>query len=647
MARDSLRILLLEDVAMDAEIIEYELRKASIAFETRRVDTGEAFDASLHEFRPDVILSDYTLPRFDGMAALERARAWGPTVPFIIVTGSINEETAVRCMKAGATDYLLKNNLARIGPAIEAALERESARGERRLAQAALRRSEANLRAIFDNTLQAFILADRSGRIQALNAVAARYALQLTGDPLLEGDEIPDFAHVGGGFRRALAGERVTEQRSIMGRDGVERFYEATCTPVVDDHRGVIGVCLSAVDITERRHVEENLRRAERMQATGRLAGGVAHEVNNMMTAVMGFADFLLRSLSDGDQRRADVLEILKAARRAADVTRQLLAFSRQQFLRPRVLELNELVAGLEPMLRRSLGECHELTIRLAPDIGCVRADPSQIEQVLLNLALNARDAMPSGGRILVETDLAMLDSAYAARHPAMYFPTGPYLLLAVSDSGHGMDAATLARIFEPFFTTKAVGQGTGLGLSTAYGIVKQSNGFIWAYSEPGEGTTFKVYLPRVGAAADAVDDTVAAPARGGEESILIVEDEEVVRDLACRSLRGYGYTVLEARNGAEALALVGRNGRTLDLVLTDLAMPEMGGRELAARLAELVPELPVLYMSGYTGEDIVARGLLAPGAPLQPKPFTPEILAAKVRQMLDARVSPVGQESV
>ncbi len=637
MSRDSLRILLLEDVAMDAEIIEYELRKANIAFETLRVDTGEAFDASLGTFRPDVILSDYTLPRFDGMAALERARRWGPTVPFIIVTGSINEETAVRCMKAGATDYLLKNNLARIGPAIESALERESAQDERRQAEAALRRSEANLRAIFDNTLQAFILADRSGRIQALNAVAARFAADLLGDPLAEGDEIPDFAHAGDGFRRALAGERVTDERSIMGRDGLERFYETTCTPVVDDHRGVIGVCLSAVDITERRHVEENLRRAERMQATGRLAGGVAHEVNNMMTAVMGFAEFLLRSLEEKDARRADVQEILRAARRAADVTRQLLAFSRQQFLQPRVLDLNTLVAGLEPMLRRSLRENHRLTIRLSPGIGCVRADASQIEQVVLNLALNARDAMPSGGRILIETELTELDPAYATRHPSMHLPMGPYLMLAVSDSGHGMEPATLARIFEPFFTTKPVGQGTGLGLSTAYGIVKQSNGFIWAYSEPGEGTTFKVYLPRLESAADTLQAALPVAPEGGTETVLIVEDEEVVRDLAGRTLREFGYTVLEARQGVEALALVQQNGRKLDLVLTDLAMPEMGGRELASRLAALAPGLPILYMSGYTGDDIEARGLLPPGSPLQPKPFTPEMLAAKVRQLLDA----------
>ncbi len=639
MSRDSLRILLLEDVAMDAEIIEYELRKASIAFETLRVDTGEAFDASLDAFRPDVILSDYTLPRFDGMAALERARRWAPTVPFIIVTGSINEETAVRCMKAGATDYLLKNNLARIGPAIEAALERESARGERRQAEAALRRSEANLRALFDNTLQAFILADRSGRIQAMNAVAARFIHDLIGDPVAEGDELPEFAYAGEGYRRALAGERVTEERSIVGRDGLERVFEATCTPVVDGSRGVIGVCLSAVDITGRRHVEEHLRRAERLQATGRLAGGVAHDVNNMMTAVMGFGEFLLRSREESDGRRADVQEIVTAARRAADVTRQLLAFSRQQFLRPRVLDLNALVAGLEPMLRRSLRENHRLTIRLTPDIGCVRADPSQVEQVVLNLALNARDAMPEGGRILLETDVVELDPAYAARHPTLHLPTGPYLMLAVSDSGHGMDGATLARIFEPFFTTKPVGQGTGLGLSTAYGIVKQSSGFIWAYSEPGEGTTFKVYLPQVAVRADLPGTAAATAPEGGTETVLIVEDEEVVRDLASRALREFGYSVLEARHGAEALALVQRNGRPLDLVLTDLAMPEMGGRELARRLAEVAPELPVLFMSGYTGEDIEARGLLPPGSPLQTKPFSPEMLAARVRQLLDARV--------
>lgn len=640
MPTNPLRILLLEDVPMDAELVEYELRRANVEFESRWVSTRAAFEAALEEFEPDLVLSDYTLPQFDGMAALAACHARYPTLPFIIVTGSINEETAVRCMKAGATDYLLKSNLARIGPAIEAALERESARAERLRAEESLRRSEANLRAIFDSTLQAFVLADRNGRIQVLNATAARLSEALTGQPLAEGDPVTGFPlAVTGDIAVALAGNQLVREQEIVHLDGAERCYECTYEPVVDDQRAVLGVCFSATDVTERRRVEENLRRAERMEATGKLAGGVAHEVNNMMTAVIGFADFLLHGLDRSDPRTAEVKEILKAAHRAADVTQQLLAFSRQQFLQPRVLDPNLIVTDMVPLLRRSLGEDRQLRLRLAPAVGRIRADPSQIEQVLLNLVLNARDAMPKGGTVTIETGTAELDDAYAARHRDLHLVRGTYLLLAVSDTGHGMDARTLHRIFEPFFTTKPVGKGTGLGLSTAYGIVKQSSGYIWAYSEPGEGTVFKVYLPQVAAPSEtqAVEE-LQQPARGSE-TILVVEDEEVVRDLACRVLREFGYTVLEARNGTEALRLVTGEGQNIRMVVSDVVMPGMGGRELGARLGLLRPDLPILFMSGYTGDDVVERGLLAPGSPLESKPFTPTRLAWKVREMLDGDV--------
>ncbi|HEX6090177.1 MAG TPA: response regulator [Gemmatimonadales bacterium] len=635
-----LRILLLEDVPMDAELIEYELRRANIDFESRCVCTRAGFEAALHEFEPDLVLSDYTLPQFDGMEALAACHARYPTLPFIIVTGSINEETAVRCMRAGATDYLLKSNLARIGPAIEAALERESARAERLRAETALHRSEANLRAIFDSTLQAFVLADRDGRIQVLNATAARLSEALTGLPLAEGSQVTDFPLAASGdIAVALAGRQLVREQEIVHLDGGERCYECTYAPVVDDQRGVLGVCISATDVTERRRVEESLRRAERMEATGKLAGGVAHEVNNMMTAVIGFADFLLRGLDQGDPRTAEVNEILKAAHRAADVTQQLLAFSRQQFLQPRVLDANAVVNGMVPLLRRSLGEDRQLRLRLGASVGRVRADPSQIEQVILNLVLNARDAMPRGGSVTIETGVAELGEEYANRHRDLQLVRGRYVLLAVSDTGHGMDSHTLSRIFEPFFTTKPVGKGTGLGLSTAYGIVKQSSGYIWAYSEPGEGTVFKVYLPQVVAPSEA-DAAVPAlqPARG-TETILVVEDEQVVRDLTCRVLREYGYTVLEARNGTEALTLLTDDGHDVRMVVSDVVMPGMGGRELGARVGLLRPELPILFMSGYTGDDVIERGLLAPGSPLEAKPFTPDRLAWKVRDILDGGV--------
>jgi PAS domain S-box-containing protein len=764
MTAQRLRILILEDVPMDAELVEYELQRASIPFEARRVDTREAFLEAIEQFRPDLILSDYTLPRFDGMAALGLARERAPAVPFLIVTGSVNEETAVGCMKAGATDYLLKSNLARIGPAVEAALARGQSRTEKARAEEALRRSEANLRAIFHTSLQAFVLVDRDGTVQALNPTAEEWSARITGRPLREGGRIEDFIpDAADAFHQALAGEARSAERCLRERDGLERWYETTHAPVMDERGAVIGVCLNARDVserrqaeqalrdsearyrdlfdnasdlvctttlegdflyvnpawhqamgttdeslastrfpdlvhpesreryqsvvdrakagetlghvdlilltgtgipltlegnisctasdggpasirgiyrdvTERKRVEEQLRRAERMQAAGRLAGGVAHEVNNMMTGVIGFSEFLMRSLDPADPRRAEVTEIIKAGTRAADVTRQLLAFTRQQFLRPETLPVNAVVRDLEKMLRRVLGEDHRFELRLDAEAGEIRADRGQLEQVLVNLILNARDAMPARGRVTIATRAVELDDAYAQEHDGVVIPRGSYVQLSLSDTGVGMDSNVQARIFEPFFTTKPVGQGTGLGLSTVYGIVKQSDGFVWVYSEAGLGTTFKIYLPRVGSAHSPPLPIDRSPAtRGGSETILIVEDEDLVRALASRSLRERGYRVIEARQGADALRQLEQQAAEVDLVISDVVMPEMGGRELARRLARLRPSLPVLFMSGYTGEDVIQRGLLDPGAPFQQKPFTPDGLARKVREMLDA----------
>jgi PAS domain S-box-containing protein len=757
-----LRILILEDVPMDAELVEYELGRASVRFDARRVDTREAFVQELERFQPDVILSDYTLPRFDGMAALSIARERAPGVPFLIVTGSVNEETAVGCMKAGATDYLLKSNLARIGPAIEGALARVRARTEKARAEEALRRSEANLRAIFNNSLQAFVLLDRDGRILALNRTATEWGARL-GRAIREGDRIHDFVpDAVEAFGAALRGEARTLERCLADREGVDRWFETTHSPVVDDGGQVIGVCLTAGDVTERKRsegalresearyrdlfdnasdlvcitspdgeflyvnrawhevtgytdadlagrrltdmlhpgsrarygelqaravagetlthaelalttssgvpvtvegnisatfrngaavmlrgiyrdvterkrVEEQLRRAERMQAAGRLAGGVAHEVNNMMTGVIGFSEFLLRGLEPDDARRVEVAEIIRAGTRAADVTRQLLAFTRQQFLRPEMLSINEVVGGMEKLLRRSLGESHALELRLAGGLGEIRADRAQLEQVLLNLVLNARDAMVQGGRVVISTSRAARAEVEDGRHAEVEVPAEHYVGLAVSDTGTGMTPEVQARIFEPFFTTKPVGQGTGLGLSTVYGIVKQSDGFVWVDSVAGSGTTFRIYLPQAGEARGEAPRAEPADApQGGAETILIVEDEEMVRALASRGLRQQGYTVFEASHGGEALRWLADDGRRIDLVISDVVMPEVGGRELGRRLAELAPDLPVLYMSGYTGDVVIQRGLLDPGAPFQQKPFTAEGLARKVRELLD-----------
>ena len=767
MPENPLRILILEDVPMDAELMEYELAQASIPFLSRRVDSRDAFLHELDEFRPDLILSDYTLPRFDGMTALSLARERAPSIPFLIVTGSVNEETAVGCMKAGATDYLLKSNLARIGPAIEAALERERAHAEKVQAESALAASERRFRSLVQNSSDLVTVLAPDGTITYASDSAERIVgyspADLVGTSLLQYvdpshvEQVRGLLHTNGkssvagpiefSLRRPsgsavwleAVGSNLLSDATIRGivlnaRDVSERkradlalreseeryrdlFDNATdlvCmaapdgsllyvnkawqqgtgygddeigrmqlldivhpesrgyyTEVVDrvlrgerlDHVELVfmpkagppitvegnlsctfkdGVPSTVRgiyrDVTERKRVEEQLRRAERMQAAGKLAGGVAHEVNNMMTGVIGFSEFVLRSLEPDDPRKADVEEVIKAGTRAADVTRQLLAFTRQQVLRPQMVQINAVVSEMEKMLRRSLGEDKLLELRLSPEAGEIRADRGQLEQVLINLVLNARDAMTGHGRVSIETALAVWDDVYAQRHGGVDIPLGRYVMLAVSDNGCGMDDDVQERIFEPFFTTKPIGQGTGLGLSTVYGIVKQSGGYVWVYSEPGEGSVFKVYLPQARVASEPDEpaiEPVTAPA-GGSETILVIEDESVVRKLACRGLRDHGYNVVEAPNGAQALRYIREHPQLVDLVISDVVMPEIGGREFGQRLATLDPDLPILYMSGYTGEDVVQRGLLDPGAPFQQKPFTPAGLALKVRQMLD-----------
>jgi len=362
----------------------------------------------------------------------------------------------------------------------------------------------------------------------------------------------------------------------------------------------------------------------------------VAHDFNNVLTGITGYTDLLLMDLNPSDPIREHLDQIQRAAKRAASLTRQLLAFSRRQVLKPEVLLLNGVVADMEKMLQRLIGEDIDLVTVLDPGLGAVRADPGQIEQVILNLAINARDAMPNGGKLTIETANVELDKAYARRHVAV--KPGPHVMLAISDTGHGMDAETQSHIFEPFFTTKEPDKGTGLGLSTVYGIVKQSGGNIWVYSEPGRGTTFKIYLPRVEAAVETKqrEQTVSAPV-GGSETVLLVEDDDIVRDLACRVLAKRGYQVLEAASGREAVLLCERHRGEIQILITDVVLPQMNGRELAERVRPLQPDMRVLYISGYTGNAIIHHGVLRPGTFFLQKPFTPETLLLKVRQVLES----------
>jgi signal transduction histidine kinase len=387
-------------------------------------------------------------------------------------------------------------------------------------------------------------------------------------------------------------------------------------------------------EVTKREEVEEQLRQSQKMEAIGRLAGGIAHDFNNLLTVISGYSDLMLGLMGQQHEYREHLEQIFNASERAASLTRQLLAFSRKQVLQPAVLNLNSVVAQMDKLLRRLIGEDIDLVTRLHSGLDAVTFDPGQIEQIVMNLAVNARDAMPQGGKLTIETANVELDASYAQAHTSAQ--PGPHVMIAVTDTGTGMDAETKARIFEPFFTTKEKGKGTGLGLATVYGIVKQSGGNIWVYSEPGHGTTFKIYLPRAEAAADPKEcRTTTEPQVPQAATILMVEDEEAVRTLLRRVLEGAGYTVLAAADAEEALKLCQQHREQLQLLLTDVVLPKSGGPQLAAQIEALCPGLKVAFMSGYTDNAMVHRGLLDAGAAFIEKPIAPKLLLEKIREYL------------
>ena len=667
------RVLYVEHLSMDVDLTLRHFAEAAPQFKLDVV--GSCAEALIRLGRPpayDAALVDLRMPDQSGLDFVREAKRRGlPLPPFVMISGKGDEEAAIASLVLGTADYVAKREgyLEQLPYTIERAilhhrLDHANARlqaelSERRRAQSVLEEREQELRlrnAILsiqqETTLDGMVMVDVNGQIVSSNRrFAGMWGISKAALEAGSGQRVLEWVMEQLANPEGFADKvRLTQQSpdeaghdELVLKDG--RTFDLYAAPMRANDGVRVGRVWYFRDITERVKLEGQLRASQKMEAIGSLAGGIAHDFNNLLSVILNCTEFAMERISEDNSVRDDLVEVKKAGERAKALTGQLLAFSRKQVLQPVPLNVNTVATGMEAMLRRILGEDVELTLTLATDLGLTQADPSQIEQVLMNLVVNARDAMSDGGKLDVETANVEIDEAYAALHVALM--PGAYIQLTVTDTGCGMDGQTKARLFEPFFTTKERGKGTGLGLSTVYGIVKQSGGNIWVYSEPGQGTTFKVYLPRDLSATTSQDIKRSRVLKRatGTETIIVVEDEEALRKVVRRSLEAAGYTVLTARDGTAALLTCAQHVGTIDLLLTDVVMPGVSGKGLAKELLTARPRLKVLYMSGYADEAIVHHGVLDAGTHFIGKPFSAADLAQKVRDVLDGGTPDVADE--
>lgn len=672
-----LRILYAEDSGQDADLTRSHFAEHAPDLELEVVETGQVCLERLRNGTYDLLLLDHRLPDMDGLDVLRDTLRRDISVPVVLVTGSGDEELVVKALRLGASTYVPKEGkyVETLPDLMRMVVEEH----QLKMRQGLLPRTPRRVLYVEHNSMDVELTvrhfaqegpqytldvsrssADALARLSQTPPYDAvlidlrmpdESGLDLVRNAKLKCVSMPPFIMISGqgDESAAIAAMKLGAADYVCKNEGyLDRLIHATEKAIAYDHLSRVFAQLQS-ELTARKQAEEERNRLEaqiaqsqKMEAIGSLAGGIAHDFNNLLSVILSYTDVTIKNTADADPRKADLMEVKKAGEKAAVLTRQLLTFSRKQLIHPVSLNLNSVASGLEKMLRRILREDIEFVQVLSPDLGPIMADPGQVEQVLMNLVVNARDAMPDGGRITVETDNVRLDEEYCRSHVGL--KPGLFVRLSVSDTGQGMDETTRQRVFEPFFTTKDKGKGTGLGLSTVYGIVTQCGGSIHVYSELGHGTTFKVYFPWEMAGSPRVESPPPSPSlvrSKGNETILVVDDEEALRKVVKRTLEAAGYRVLTASDGEEALAVCARHMDDINLILTDVVMPRMGGKALVENLVRIRPSLRILYMSGYTDHSISHRGLLDSGIQLLSKPFTGAALTKKIREVLDGESLP------